>query len=275
MAPFRSLQARIWQDWATNVQATTPTGGTWPALTIHLLVRARYLTKEGDSGASDQDATGIGVFGVTDDSVVNNIVVAASDKVVITYDAARTTPAKYEFYFQNAATVGAQWDYTATAQKLGEVDGHLLTAEFTDDFNTGTLAANHNSLTTITLDPAWFTVQKRELLAPGYNGIGGLQSVAFTPVQLPSLALSEISPFSMLQLDLKRISCSKANRRTLHKWFRNRWPLILIDVNTSSWCEYDYYYGRFDWLTTHDSNLHELDVENWSLTMALEGVHAA
>lgn len=279
MAPFTSLQLRIWQDWATNVQVTTPVAGTWAAMTAHFLVSADYSAAGTET---DRDQSGIGVFGVTSHSVANAVPILANDQVILTWNAARTQPNKYHIYYQNQATTGqATWDYTQAAIYLGSVNGHLLTATFANDDNNGTLAANHNSLTTITFEAIQDIMpQGREMMVPGYNGIYVPQSYGFTSVQLPNLLSTSLASFSSIALPMRMISCTHANRQTLHKWWtgagpRNGWPCILIDANTSAHCVYDYYHVNILNISNLHSNSKMGTSGDYMIEFGVQGVHRA
>lgn len=280
MAPFTSLQIRIWQDWATGVSALTPASGAWTAGTYHFLVRAQYK-----ASSSDADTAGIGVFGVTSDSVVEAVVVAANDDVNLTWSAARTQPEKYEIYYQDAAVTGdaVNWDYDLAATKTAEVDGDTLTVSINAAANLGSLPTSHNSLTTITLEAIQDIMpQGRQMYVPGVNGIYVPQSYGFTTCELPNGLTTELASFETITLPMRMISCTHANRQTLHKWATNSntgprmgWPIILIDSNTSSHCVYDYYHGNI----LNISNLHSNDKMGTSgeymITFGIQGVHRA
>jgi hypothetical protein len=258
----------VWQPYASNVAATTPTGGAWAANTYSFLIRAWYTSAETDLDAGGNNYHDYAMSG--SQCVVNGVVVAANDQVILTWDAARIQPDHYSVYVQAAAT----WSYPASSStRLGQVAGHLLTATFNDGSISGAALPAQEAPTIVSVNGAKLLPQERDMLVVGHNGIMVPRSFAFSPVQMPGgLGLDTVSPLSGVTIQLPRAACTKANRDTLLKWRDNAWPVILRDDNEAAGRRYQYYHGAIVSVDTLNTTAHESQ-NDWAVTMRLDGVY--
>ena len=132
------LTVSVQQSYPSAGAVTSPVGGSWPGGTYSFKVAAVYWTKD----ALEIDH---GVIRINVPAWAGHVV-AANDKVTITWTASERPPDHYSIYYIENATWAA--DGTLRGRKIAEVNGDILTATILKPFLHQGASTNVTSTTT-------------------------------------------------------------------------------------------------------------------------------
>lgn len=211
------LTVAVNNPYPTADTATTPAGGTWGGATYSFAVVANY-----NRTGYDHDGMGWAAAGK-----FNGVVVAANDKVTLTFTAANPIPLTYDVYYQTAAT----FDFANSCTHAGSCAGTLATITITapDDAHTTTFTA---AQTSIVLDPVVWTGVPRKNASRNYDGTLGQISYRTDRIN------------DALSIKLFGTSCTAAEFRTLQKISAKNVRCTITDGDTDA--QILTYYGMFD-----------------------------
>lgn len=241
------------------------------------------------SGGATKNSFGLKAWYTADESdrdfsslihTIDGISLSATNTVTIMLTASLRQPHHYSFYYQNKTA----WDGTATAIKIGQVNGNVLTISITSPSSLATLPAEADTTIVymnhlIDMPPTF-----RKLADRMAGGDASALSYSFTPKTMQDSSVT-IAPM----VDRMRWMFGKRGGDgtipggglvggqqywgTILKWILYGLPVIAYDLNTGTTDRYvKQYYGILTELSDMNSNMHNPNPGNVSVMMLVEGI---